>query len=503
MTHTIAIIGAGFSGTVLAARLLRAQAAAGASAVAGLKIVLINRVSPSGADKNIDRDNLGRGLAYGTKSDAHLLNVPAGRMSAFPEDENDFLNFLEQRGLKTLGGAFVSRRWYGEYLRHTLDAAMAISAGGGEGTRVTSGAAHSAIDIISGEVNALRMMSDSSPGRAVLTFTDGRTLTADRVVLALGNFAPANPLPSDAIAFTSPRYIRDPWAADALDLVDGTRPIVLIGTGLTMFDVVLSLSATWPQATFTAFSRRGLLPQAHREATLPPQFNHAPERILEGPATARAYVRALRVAVAGYAQQEGDWRDVVASLRPLTPALWQRLPTLERTRLLRHARPHWESHRHRAAPVVARTIESLMADKRLIVIAARLTSMTANDDGLRLTLRRRHHTQTEALTAATVINCTGPTSDYRLAQEVLLLNLHAQGLITPDQHRLGIEVNEQLQVIDTHGHAMPSLYCVGPLLKARFWEATAVPELRENVRVAAQALLQSLKPHIDEPNDTA
>ena len=489
MTHTIAIIGAGFSGTVIAARLLRAQAAAGASAVAGLRILLINRAAPVSADKNINHDNLGRGLAYGTKSDTHLLNVPAGRMSAFPEDENDFLNFLEQRGLKTAGGAFVSRRWYGEYLRHTLDTAIAAGTGGAVG-----GAAHSVLDIISGEVDSLRMTFDSSQGQAILTFTDGRTLMVDRVVLALGNFAPANPPLSDAAAFTSPRYIRDPWGQGALDHVDGTRPIALIGCGLTMFDVVLSLSATWPQATFTAFSRRGLLPKAHREATLPPQFNHAPQRILEGPATARAYVRAVRVAIADYALQGGDWRDVIASLRPLTAALWQRLPVIEQARMLRHVRPHWESHRHRAAPAIARTIENLIADKRLTVLASRLIGMTAHEDGLHLVLRRRHQAQHETLIAATVINCTGPTSDYRLAKEGLLLNLHAQGLIAPDHHCLGIEVNDQLQVIDAESRAVPGLYCVGPLLKARFWEATAVPELREHARRVTNDLLQSLKP---------
>jgi uncharacterized NAD(P)/FAD-binding protein YdhS len=113
---------------------------------------------------------------------------------------------------------------------------------------------------------------------------------------------------------------------------------------------------------------------------------------------------------------------------------------------------------------------------------------------LHLVLRRRHQAQHETLIAATVINCTGPTSDYRLAKEGLLLNLHAQGLIAPDHHCLGIEVNDQLQVIDAESRAVPGLYCVGPLLKARFWEATAVPELREHARRVTNDLLQSLKP---------
>ena len=475
MTHTIAIIGAGFSGTIMAARLMRAQAS---SAIVALRIVLINRGAQGATD------NLGRGLAYGTKSDAHLLNVPAGRMSAFPEAENDFLDFLAQRGLKVSGGTFVSRRWYGEYLRHILDSA--IAACGAETT----------LEIMGGEVASLSMLQTPKRGGAQLKFANGRELTADRVVLALGNFAPTNPALREGAGFLSARYIRDPWAPGALDEIDGTQPIALIGTGLTMFDVVLSLSAKWPQATFNAFSRRGLLPQAHREATSPPQFDHAPEHILEGPATARAYLRAVRTAVTRYVQQSngvGNWRDVIASLRPITPALWQRLPQNERARLLRHVLPYWESHRHRAAPAIARTIDGLVAENRLKVMAARLVGMTTDNNAVQLTLRRRHQAHVELMSAGTVINCTGPTSDFRAAKEALMLNLHAQGLISPDLNRLGIEVNDQLQVIDTNGRAITNLFCVGPLLKAGFWEATAVPELREHARTAAQALLASLK----------
>ena len=155
--------------------------------------------------------------------------------------------------------------------------------------------------------------------------------------------------------------------------------------------------------------------------------------------------------------------------------------------------PYWESHRHRAAPAIARTIDGLIVDKRLQIMAARLVGMTTDINAAHLTLRRRHQAHAERISVGTIINCTGPTSDFRTANEALLLNLHAQGLISPDLNRLGIEVNDQLQVIDKNGRAIPNLFCVGPLLKARFWEATAVPELREHARHAVNALLASFK----------
>ncbi len=534
---TIAIIGAGFSGTVIAVRLLRSKYPH------PIHVVLINRIAPgagAGASGTLAattaqpaNDNLGRGLAYGTKSDLHLLNVPCGRMSAFPEDDDDFLNFLSQRGVAAGSGDFVSRRWYGEYLRQLLDASASEAAQQSGNT----------FEMMNGEVTSLRWskadaslisqntQTSRTTQNATLQFSDGRTLQADRVVLALGNFAPANPVLKDgaglvgSIAFMSPRYVSDPWATNALANIDTSKPVVLIGTGLTMFDIVLTLSAQDPNAKFIAVSRRGLLPRAHRRIdtqppaqstahalavghTSAPHFDHAPKNILQNAATASIYVRAVRKKIAQYKKMGGDWRDVIASLRPITSQLWQRLPAIERGRLLRHVKPYWESHRHRAAPQIAAAIDALIGSGRLAVVSARILAIEPVNDVLKLTIQPRHQaektprptqtqtdtkTDTKTIFAATVINCTGPTSDYRIAHEALLLQLDADGMLHADVDRLGIAVNQQLQVLDRNGAVQPHLYCVGPLLKAKFWEATAVPELREHAKTAVEHMLASLE----------
>ena len=71
----IAIIGAGFCGTTVAVNLLRASPASVG------RILLIERV-----ERQIG------GVAYSTTSGSHTLNVPAGRMSAFEDEPDDFLN---------------------------------------------------------------------------------------------------------------------------------------------------------------------------------------------------------------------------------------------------------------------------------------------------------------------------------------------------------------------------------------------------------------------------
>src|SRR5262245_54554726 len=100
---TIVIIGGGFSGTVTAAHLLRRGFGSHG------RVIVIN---PPGL--------MARGFAYGTNSDHHVLNVPAGRMSALEDDPNGFVHFLQQRGLDAGGEAFVSRHLYGAYLESLL-----------------------------------------------------------------------------------------------------------------------------------------------------------------------------------------------------------------------------------------------------------------------------------------------------------------------------------------------------------------------------------------------
>ena len=65
---------------------------------------LISRPSP--VDEpwcSPNRGSLGRGTAYSTRTSCHLLNVPAGRMSAFPEDPRHFTSLVDRPGLHLYG----------------------------------------------------------------------------------------------------------------------------------------------------------------------------------------------------------------------------------------------------------------------------------------------------------------------------------------------------------------------------------------------------------------
>src|SRR5690606_30235423 len=102
MVYDVVIVGAGFS-------------AIG---------VLINLMSalPSNASVAVvaDDSGFGRVTAYRAELHLHRLNVPAGRMSAFTDKPNDFLDWLNRRGRSASAASFVSRNDYGLYMRDTL-----------------------------------------------------------------------------------------------------------------------------------------------------------------------------------------------------------------------------------------------------------------------------------------------------------------------------------------------------------------------------------------------
>lgn len=449
---TLAVIGAGFSGTMVAAQLLRRHYAT------PCRVVLINRSGP-----------MARGVAYGTSSSRHVLNVPAGRMSAFPDDEDHFLRFVRAQMPEADGGTFAPRRLYGDYLAHTLSESAAAA-----GTAILERIPDEVVDI------------EPVGPKGRLHLRSGRTIFADRIILALGNYPPADiPIP-DRRFFASPRYVRDPWAPGALADVPRDKPVLLIGTGLTMLDVALELGED-RTSPLTVVSRRGLVPLPHRGHGSPPSYAHLPPGLVACAPTAVDYLRAIRQHIRILETSGVDWREVVASLRPLTTRLWQALDTRERARFLRHLRPYWEVHRHRVAPELARAFEALRGRGMVLIRAGRLLDVRAVDGEARVTMRQRGSADTEIMSFAAVVNCTGPDGDIRRLHDPLIRQLLARGLARTDALGLGLEVKPNLSLVEASGRGSALLSLVGPLLRGALWEATAVPELRLHAaRVAAR-----------------
>ena len=449
---TVAIIGGGFSGAILATQLLR-------NSDPSFSVVVVEKTS-----------SVGRGLAYGTDCSSLLLNVRARNMSAFPDDPHHFLRWAQSNYDPATGpGSFLPRAVYGHYVQAVLNEAAQSTA-------------EPRLEWIRDEAHTL---SPTTDGATEIELDGGRRLVADRVVLALGNSPPGDPLASWD-AENGSRYFRDPWAADVLAGVESLGNILLVGSGLTSVDVAVQLRVRGCRGTIHVVSRHGLLPQPHKATDACPSFWNE-----SSPKSVRGLLNLVRKQVRQAGQEGVEWQSVFDSLRPLVARIWQSLAEPERRRFLRHVRPYWEVHRHRAAPSIAQSIAEQISSGQIQVHAGRITDYKEEERGVQVTYRDRKSGKANSLCVDRVINCTGPESDCRRLESSLMSSLLAKGLARPDPLFLGLDVSLDGALIGRDGTISQALYAVGPARKGSLWESTAVPELREQIHKLAQHLIDA------------
>ncbi|HEX3847817.1 MAG TPA: FAD/NAD(P)-binding protein [Steroidobacteraceae bacterium] len=451
---TIAIVGAGFSGTVLAAALLRRPPAAPTD------IVLIERAS-----------EMGRGVAYAAREFPYLLNVPAGRLSADAADPGQFLRFAQRRAPRITGEDFLSRELYGAYLQDVLAQAERSAPGDVRLVRVF------------GEVRRI------SPGGAglLLEIAGQPGVSAARVVLALGNPPPGLQPWAEAIR-EHKAYRHDPWGLPT-DLA-ARHSVLIVGNGLTMADAVSVLTQDPARAPMLhAISRRGLVPLLQTEFR-PSALRGDGEALLGQAHSLRRLLEMSRQLAREVEHRGGDWREVVTFVRHLAPTLWQRLPAGERRRFMRHLQAQWDVHRHRMPPQLGARIDSLRRGGSLRIHAGRIEAVTEAGEQLRISWspRGRHDDRKVSLTVDLIVNATGP--DYALARSTdpLQRSLRAAGMICEDELEIGLRTGPHGECIGSDGRITPRLYYLGPMLRAAFWEATAATELRDHADALAAHL---------------
>jgi uncharacterized NAD(P)/FAD-binding protein YdhS len=455
---SITVIGAGFSGTLLSLHLLR-------HCPPGTHIRLIER-----------NRQFGPGQAYATDNANHLLNVPAGRMSAFPDQPMHFLDWLHSRPMHELdgvmpdGGSFVPRRLFGRYIRQQLHDALR-----------NQSSVH--LELLHGNVASI-----IQEPRNLCLRTDGdHDIATDIAVLALGNFTP-EPIPvADSMFYDPALYCPDPWSPRAFAELDPAAPVLLIGAGLTMVDAVISLLDQGHVGPIHAVSRRGLVPRCHTSVAT----SRGP---IAYPRGLRALTRFLREEAEQALATGGTWQSVIDGLRPVTEETWASLSADDRQRFLRHLRTWWDVHRHRIAPPVAARIEAARASGQLRVHAGRLRGYESAGGRMTVRFRPRGSDDIATLNVARVVNCSGPATDYRRVADPLVRSLLIEGIGRPDPSRLGLDVTERCALRSRSGTESRRLFAVGPVTKGAFWEMTAVPDIRRQCEQLAQGLARLMVP---------
>lgn len=439
----IAIVGAGFSGTLLAINLLEQE---------DVEVLLIER----------DRRRMGAGIAYSSFDSAHLLNVRAGNMSAFPDRPGHFCDWLAARGLGC-DQAFVSRATYGNYLRETLAAAMEKY-----GRR---------LQLVDDEVLDI----EERGGKVTLGLVNGGLIEADKAVLAIGNLPPHDHVAVAGAGLTPWRYVGDPWASPLAEGLRKNQTVLVVGTGLTAIDVILRLAASGFDGKIVAMSRRGLRPHRHVDGLAPVR------PVLAKPAPELSdLVRWARTEA-----RQGDWRLAIDSIRPITQMMWASADADKRARFLRHLRPFWDIHRHRLAPEVADRIDALIAKRQLVFRAGKIDDVVSEPESVAVHWRSRGEDRSQRLDVARIINCTGPQGDLLRASDALVRRLLKQGVIRPDALRLGLDIDRDGHVMNREGRASAHILAIGPMTRGDLWEVVAVPDIRNQVSALARRLVNA------------
>ena len=455
LLRTIVVVGGGFCGSLVAANLLRRPPAG------PTRLVLIERASA-----------VGRGVAYAERGFPYLLNVPASRMSANSAAPQEFLEFVRRRIPNATGEDFLPRSLYGEYLEEVLLAAQ------------LSAPRNIRLDILRADVINVRRIERHLPLQVELG--DGRKLTADDVVLALGNPKPAS-LSSAASVADHPAYVADPWSTPLQ--FSGDQTVLLIGSGLTAADVINLASADSKRVpNIHALSRHGLVPP-RQTPFRPDAFKGDGNALLLAASTSlRGLTSSVRLLANEAEKCGGDWREAITFVRNMAPTIWQRLPERDRVRFLRHVRAHWDIHRHRLPPELIQRQDELRKAQRLQFHAGHIQRFTAKGERIEVTWRPRGEKTTRAQVFDRIVNCTGPDYAVARSQDPLWRNLVQCGLCVADPLGLGLRTGPKGAVIDADGWPGPHLFYVGPMLRADLWEATAAHELRLHAEQLAALL---------------
>ena len=438
----VAIVGGGFSGAVVAIHALAATA------------------RPSRVLVFEARETIGLGIAYSTQNDRHLMNVPTGRLSCLADRPDDFLAWCRESGRSDDADGFMPRHVFGAYVQ----------------SRLASASRGSMLHHVRQSVAAISQRDDLVEVRAA----DGSTWRARHVVLATGHGPTRLPAALQA-ARHLPNVLPSPWDQSRLDqLVSRAERILLIGTGLTMCDTVVSLVDAGFDGEVIAVSRHGLLPAGH---AAPPSASPDVPTMTAAAHGLGPLFRTMRKSMAGR-----DWRAVMDAMRPQFQAIWQALPRGDQQRFIARLATYWDIHRHRMPPATREVLMARIDSGRLRIVAGHVKAITPEGDRLRVGLKYRGAGTSRTVDVGGVVLCTGPEANPVRWGSPVIDGLLASGDVSLDHLGLGLRCDAAGASIGSDGRTRGWLSMLGPLRRGELWESTAVREIVEQASVIGAGL---------------
>ncbi len=451
MGSKVIIIGGGLSGSLLAMQLARSPG--------GSEVVLIEK----------NPEFLGRGVAYQYDFTHQPLNVVAGGMSLFPDKPLDFVRWLEANHFRynhlidqVSPEAFIPRKIFGDYVLENLEKIQ----------QEVSERLQIRID------EAISIMDFGK--RKTVVFASGNALHADHVILALGNFPPADLFATHNPVQNDPRYFASPWSDRVYSDIKGDEDILLVGSGLTAVDIVLGLIVRKFRGKVTMLSRRGVFPLphdlTHQAISITVPENYSPRKML-------LWVRYLM-----RKNPAVPWSVIIDGLRPYTQKIWLQWIVSDKQYFLKKIRPYWEIARHRIPSASSERLNNMMEKGQLVLIKGTIEEASVSSNGIEILYRSESGLNSQVFQK--VINCTGPESNYRKVRFPIIVDLIARGKVKIDELGLGIKCTPEGSIINDQGEVEQGIWCIGPMRKAVLWETTALRELREQSSALAAMMEQ-------------
>ena len=496
---SIAIIGAGASGTILASQLVEGVSN---NSDSNITVFLIEK----GTD-------FGPGLAYSTPLSSHILNMRADTLGIEKGNPLHFVKWLKDQD-KGLSGdeAFGSydinyppRKLYGKYLKFILEL-----------TIEKTNSSLNSINLISGETVDI----DYSGNSFQIRMADGGIISADNVVLAPGNFPSSFLYELKGVK----GYIPYPWPVSEISgLIPRDNPVCILGAGLSAIDTFFTLIENNHRGKITFISRRGFLPKVQG---LP--FEYMPKFLsidnisnavskCDGGYLAFDLIKDLFFKEMEFAEgKKIDWLKVfnpygsvpeifekdigraeagvipyqgaLTASGPITGYIWNRMSIADRMHFDSEYKTLWTVYRHPMPLVNARKIMKVIKSGQLDIESGCMCVRTCGKEGFEIDISTRFGIPYTMKTPF-LINATGQGLDVARFESILLRRLVDKGYI--ESHPSGginVDFNTS-EIYGNNGKVIPGFYALGEITRGvHFFTNGIVPNMAISERIAEHIL---------------
>jgi uncharacterized NAD(P)/FAD-binding protein YdhS len=466
MTHEtlvmrkIGIVGGGFSGMMTAVHLIRNTK----------EPIHIFIFEPSGI--------IGKGIAYNTYSKVHLLNVITEKMSAFKEEPLHFLDWVTRQAdyetidRNILAISFLPRYLYGNYLASIWDEATTLA----QQKKVEVTVIPNLVIDIDKTNDTIRLYPEQQA-----------SIDVEECIIATGNQLPGNLKIENTTFYSSPLYFQNSWHQSAVNHLNESLPVFIIGNGLTMVDTIIGLLENHFSNNIIALSTHGynILPHRHTGVKYASLVDELPKDIDLYSIVALLNKHLKKIQRFGLTPE-----PIIDSLRPFTQKIWMGLKHEEKKTFMHRLRHLWGLARHRIPQHVQDRILDLRLNQKLFIYAGKLQNIAALDGEVWVDFYDKKEKISKKFKVGRVINCTGPETNLEKTNNRFLQQALQKGMLKQDDLKLGIDADPiTFEVRDQSDRLQSNLYTLGGNLKGVLWESTAVNELRDQALALANHIL--------------